>query len=146
MVLAETPVTPLLLAAIIGGFLVAGPLLWLGVTGLIGALGWRPLHRRFPAGPWPGYGEGTRLGMQSARVGLMSYRSTLNAVLTDEGLYLRPIKLFAFNHPPVFIPWEAVERVEPTLMGTRLVLAGGGSVVGYWGLGARLRERFEGAA
>ena len=142
MILADTPVSPHLLLAIVGGFLVFGSLLWFGITGFFGAVSWKPLQRQFPADRWPAFGEGERFGMQSARIGWTNYNGVLNTVLTDEGLYLQPFKMFAFNHPPMFIPWEAVERTEPTIMGTRLVLMGGGSIVGYWGLSKLMRERF----
>ncbi len=114
---------------------------WAGVVSLIGAMGWKPLARRYPAARWP-EGEGRSLGWQSARVGLSRYNNVLNAALAVEGLYLRPVRFFAYNHPPIFIPWGAVRRTEPGLFGSlRLGLEGGGSLA----LRGRLAREVEAA-
>jgi hypothetical protein len=101
---------------------------WAGVVSLIGFAGWKPLAQRFPAGPWP-EGEGRRLRWQSARIGLSNYNGVLNAVLTAEGLYLKPTRFFAYNHPPVFIPWGAVRGTRAGLLGGLVLeLEGGGAL------------------
>lgn len=109
---------------------------WAGVVSLIGFMGWRPLAARYPAARWP-EGEGVRLGWQSARVGLSNYSGALNAILTAEGLYLRPVRIFAYNHPPIFIPWQAVAGYSAGFLGgVTLTLEGGGGLR----LGGRLAE------
>jgi len=101
---------------------------WAGVVSLIGFAGWRPLAQRFPADRWP-EGEGHHLRWQSASIGLSRYNGALNMALTAEGLYLRPVRLFAYNHPPLFIPWDAVTATKPALLGgLRLELEGGGAL------------------
>ncbi|MDX1419605.1 MAG: hypothetical protein R3181_06520 [Rubricoccaceae bacterium] len=96
-----------LVLTVVAGCLAA----WAGIVSLIGFAGWRPLARRYPADRWPD-GEGVRLGWQSGRIGLAGYNGVLDAAVTAEGLYLRPIRPFAYNHPPVFIPWSAVTDVS----------------------------------
>ena len=140
-----------LIPLIVTGVLVAFPLLWLGIVGLIGKMGWGPLARAYPAEEWPA--SGYRVSMQSARIGMSNYSNALNAVATPEGLYLRPMVLFRFGHPPVFIPWEAVGHPEPAfLMGVRVPLADGPSLVLYGRLAraveaaVRAREEASGEA
>jgi hypothetical protein len=116
----------------LAGFLV----FWAGVVSLIGFMGWRPLAARYPAVEWP-EGEGVRLGWQSARVGLSNYNGVLHAVVTADGLYLRPVRVFAYNHPPVFVPWAAVAALRDGLLGSVVLdLEGGGGMR----LGGRLAK------
>jgi hypothetical protein len=117
-----------LILAAIAGYLA----FWAGVVSLIGFMGWKPLAARYPAARWPD-GEGMEVGWGSGSVAMSNY----NGVVTAEGLYLRPIRAFAYNHPPVFIPWEAVEAVEggtPRLFGGIALRLEGGK-------GVRLRGR-----
>jgi hypothetical protein len=101
---------------IVVGAVLAWLAIWLGVVGLIGRVAWRPLADRYPADRWP-EGEGVALSWQSGSLGLSRYNGVLNAVLTGDGLYLRPVRAFAFQHPPLFIPWTEVEAVEPGFFG-----------------------------
>ncbi len=116
---------------------------WAGVVSLVGFGGWRPLAARYPARRWP-EGEGTHVGWQSGRVGMANYNGALNAVVTGEGLYLRPVALFKYNHPPIFIPWEAVEATKTGwLGGLRLDLDGGGGVTVSGRLAREVRRAFD---
>lgn len=102
-------------------FFVAFPLFWMAVVGLIGKMAWGPLARAYPAADWPA--RGYKVSWQSARIGLSSYSSAINAVATPEGLFLRPTLFFRVGHPPVFIPWAAFVDTAPGMMwGTRFVL------------------------
>jgi hypothetical protein len=116
---------------------------WAGVVSLIGFAGWRPLAQRYPAGRWP-EGEGHHLRWQSASVGLSRYNGALNAALTAGGLYLRPTRFFAYNHPPVFIPWGAVRATKGSLFGGLVLeLEGGGSLALRGRLGKEVGAALE---
>ena len=94
-----------LVLAVLGGLAV-----WVGLIAIIGRFGWRRFADRYPAGAWP-EGEGVALSRQTARIGGGRYSGMLHAVVTGEGLYLRPISLYVVQHPPMFLPWAEVERV-----------------------------------
>ena len=84
------------------------------------------------------------MGWQSARVGLSNYNGALNAVVTAEGLYLRPVRLFAYNHPPVFIPWWAVTGLGQGLFyGTTLQLEEGTGLRLSGRLAREVRSAYE---
>lgn len=126
-----------LLLAAVAGFVA----FWAGVVSFIGAVGWKPLARRYPAARWP-EGEGRSLGWQSATIGPSRYNNVLHAVLTADGLYLKPMRLFAYNHRPLFLPWGAVTETERRWFGgLRLTLEGGGALA----LGGRAAKEVEAA-
>lgn len=111
---------------------------WTAVVSVIGLVFWRPIADRYPAGRWPE--EGVALSWQTAYVGLAGYRGVLHVVLTERGLYLRPAAIFRFQHPPMFIPWEAVTEARPALFGgLRLHLDAGRITLG--GRAARMTEQ-----
>ena len=64
--------------------------------------GWHRLAESFPVRGEP---SGRRFGMQSAKVGSVSYNNCLTLYTSTEGLYLSVWLLFRFGHPPLFIPW-----------------------------------------
>ena len=116
---------------------------WVGTISLAGVLGWKPLAARFPAQRWP-QGEGVLLTWQSGSVGASNYNGVLNAIVTDEGLYLKPVALFAYNHPPVFIPWAAVEELDKGLFGALKVRFRDGGGLSLRGRVASIvRERYD---
>ena len=103
--------------------LVAFPFMWAAVSWVLGA-GWRAISDRYPSEGWPRGGH--RLSMQSARIGATRYKGALNFAATESGLHIRPVVFFRLGHPPVCIPWKAVERTEPAAFsGRTLYLAGG---------------------
>ncbi|MCH7975295.1 MAG: hypothetical protein IIC18_01915 [Bacteroidetes bacterium] len=110
-----------LVLSLIAGYLV----FWAGVISLIGFGGWKQIADRYPADQWPEE-EGVVLSWQSASIGMSNYGNVLKAVITADGLYLRPVRMFAFNHPPVFIPWGSVLRTRTGFWGgLKLELDGG---------------------
>jgi hypothetical protein len=116
---------------------------WAGVISLIGFMGWKPLAAQYPAAHWP-EGEGVRLGWQSASIRLSNYNGVLNAVVNDDGLYLRPIRPFAYNHPPIFIPWSAVAGLRDGLLSAVVLeLEGGGGLRLRGQLAREVRQRYE---
>ena len=111
-----------LVLAMIAGYLVV----WAGVISLIGFGGWKQIAERFPADRWPEEEEGVALSWQSGSIGTSRYNGVLKAVITADGLYLRPVRMFAYNHPPVFIPWGSILRTKKAFWGgLRLELDGG---------------------
>ncbi len=51
--------------------------------------------------------------MQSARMGLVNYSSCLTVYVSKDGLYLSVWPMFRLGHPPLFLPWSAIQK--PTL-------------------------------
>jgi hypothetical protein len=75
--------------------------------------GWQTLAERYPLrGPFPP--PKTRFGYGVFR-GWMGYNGALIVASDESGLYLRttPI-LLSWCHPPIFIPWSEIERIEQT--------------------------------
>lgn len=97
------------LSAILGWLLI-----WSGVVSMIGWMGWKPLAAAYPAQDEP---EGQRFTWQGIYIGASSYNGVVTIVVSDEGIYLTPVRLFAYNHPPILIPWDAIQAVEPGLFG-----------------------------
>ncbi len=77
--------------------------------------GWERLAGRYPlSGAFPKGGH----RFQSMRLNNTTYRRVLRMLETPEGLYLVPMSLFRVDHPPLFIPWQAIEIEEhPTWWG-----------------------------
>jgi hypothetical protein len=66
-----------------------------------------PLRSRFPE-PKTRFGFGVFSGW-------VGYNGALIVASDSEGLYLRgtPI-LLSWCHPPIFLPWSEIQRIEPT--------------------------------
>ena len=97
--------------------------LWLGVVGLLATLGgWNALARRFPDPGDAARGNilglpGTTLGMRRAGVPFpVSYKRCVTLLLSSAGLHLRVMAFFRFRHPPILVPWEQVEGMDPGRM------------------------------
>jgi len=56
--------------------------------------------------------EGAKITFASAGIGIASYNNALILKYNDEGLYLKPIFLFRAFHPPLFIPWKEITKVN----------------------------------
>jgi hypothetical protein len=103
-------------------FLIALPLVWLGVVSLLSLVsGWSALAKRFA-------GEVRHLSASaswcSGRMGLVAYRSALTIRVGEEGLGLSAPIFFRIRHPSLLIPWQAITRCTPgkTLFMEHLVL------------------------
>lgn len=92
---------------------------WTLVTGLLAELGgWRELGQLYPEPKGIKRTAVRSFGMTSVdlRRGWfplpVNYANVISMVVGAEGLHLRVWKIFAFRHPPLFIPWMQVERFE----------------------------------
>lgn len=88
--------------------------MWFGVVGLIGSLGgWGALAARYPAQPDE---SGHLFAMASASLGRgllpMNYNGCLKVRLGNAGIGLSVLLPFRFRHPPLTIPWTAVESCQ----------------------------------
>jgi hypothetical protein len=93
---------------------------WLFVVGLLAALGgWSALGRHFRDPGDAARGNfielpGSSLMMRRAPIPFpVSYNHCVAVTVSGAGLHLRVMVLFRFRHPPLLIPWEQVERMEP---------------------------------
>jgi hypothetical protein len=101
-------------------FVVAFTVMWLGITGLVAELGgWRELARLYgePEGavraPVQSFQMAT-LDLRRGRFSLpVNYSNCMVLEVAREGLHLRPWRVFRFRHPPLFIPWPQMERLQP---------------------------------
>jgi hypothetical protein len=88
--------------------------LWLSVGAILSFVGgWHRLAGRFPVSSSAAV-QGRRFRFVSGAVGLgllpVSYRSCLFCMVSSVGLELSVFPIFRFMHPPMFIPWSAVEE------------------------------------
>ena len=88
--------------------------IWAGSISLAGWMGWKPLAKEYPGSREP---EGQRLTWQGVHIGASNYNGVITVVLNEDGIYLRPVRLFAYNHPPIQIPWSAIRSAEPGFFG-----------------------------
>lgn len=143
---------PLWLIPLIPLFFVA---IWLLIITMLSHLGgWSELARQYREPP--GQERESLAYFPMASAGLwrpwmplpVSYNNCLVVDVARAGVHLRTWRIFRFLHPPLFIPWTAMERLQPgrflffpTLTvhvrgaGTRIWLLGGGAqaVEEAWG-------------
>ncbi|MEM7067715.1 MAG: hypothetical protein AAF478_02430 [Pseudomonadota bacterium] len=96
-------------------FLIIFPLFWFGVVWMVSRIGgWAKLASIHPANA-PVQGDVYR--WRSARIRLFSsYRSSLTITVNNEGIHMQPLIFFRFGHEPIFIPWQAVSKLERTTL------------------------------
>ncbi len=71
--------------------------------------GWRRLAERYPlTGVFPEQAH----RFQSLTLNGVRYRRVLRMAERPEGLYLVPMGVFSFNHPPLFFPWHELQIEE----------------------------------
>jgi hypothetical protein len=85
---------------------VAFTALWCLVAKTLALLGWQRLARDYRVVAPP---VGPQLRLDQLKVGPVSYGGIVTATLADEGLALRTSLLFRVGHPPLLIPWQALE-------------------------------------
>lgn len=83
--------------------------------------GWNHLlpHYRAPNKP-----RGLKIGGISGQIVDVKYRRALNLWIASEGFYLAPSLLFRVAHPPLLLPWLAVDAAieGKSLLGKHTVL------------------------
>ena len=73
--------------------------------------GWKRLARKYPRREEP---KGRKFSMASASLGFFcNYNGCLTIHGCKEGVDLAVWGLFRIGHPPIFLPWSALERVTP---------------------------------
>jgi hypothetical protein len=117
----ETHELPLWLIPLFPVFFAA---MWLGITSLLAELGgWRELARLYaePEGTVRAPAQRFSMASLDLRRGWfplpVNYSNCMVVEVAPAGLHLRPWLPFRFRHPPLLIPWPAMERVQ---MGTFL--------------------------
>ena len=101
-------------------FLLFTALFWLGIVALksVGG-GWHRLASRFRS-PADVNGDKFRFASMYIRTGALpvSYINCLFVTVNPTGIRLSILFLYRFLHPPLFVPWSAVERVMPEELGS----------------------------
>lgn len=124
---------------------------WLLVAAILATVGgWAELARQYRD---PGHDfrgnivqlPGSSLSMRRGRMPFpANYKHCVTLTLPGTGLHLRVMSVFRFRHPPLFIPWGQMERVEPgsILRWRTLTLrpAGSSTRIYLWGRTARVVE------
>lgn len=91
---------------------VAFPIVWVGVCLLLGRLGgWGRMATHYRTSePAPRGVEWFTTGT----VGGVRYRNALVVAASPRGLYLSVLPLFRPGHPPLLVPWSAVQPGPPS--------------------------------
>ncbi len=85
---------------------------WLAISFLLGVIsGWHRLGKvyRRPEGARPT----TVAQFQSIHMKLVGYRSCVTVGVDPAGLFLSVYLPFRFGHPPLLVPWDAIESLGP---------------------------------
>ncbi len=71
--------------------------------------GWARLAKRYRAQQRP---AGKTFRFQSGKFGGVNYSGVFTVVVAREGMYLSVMPFFRLGHPPILLPWEAMENFE----------------------------------
>ncbi len=92
--------------------------MWVGIAFVLSRLGWSDLANVYRAErPF----DGRRSHWVSARVGKVSWGSSLTMGANGEGLSVVPMILFRVAHPALFIPWSDITVASKRLFGFQYV-------------------------
>lgn len=88
------------------------PIFWMAIVVPISrVLGWSALAKHF-AVPADKNVFGQSFGWSSVQFNNFGgYSSCIGTVVSKQGIYLRPIRLFRIGHEPLLIPWRAIDDV-----------------------------------
>ena len=105
----------LLIPLIIAGYAA----LWVGISLLIAKVsGWSALAERYRTDP--AMFTGWKTGFQSGRMRVWTrYGGALTVGANGMGFYLAVLAIFRAGHPPLFVPWHAIDVTQ----GTRFIYA-----------------------
>jgi hypothetical protein len=98
-------------------FLVAFPLMWIGISFLISRIGgWSSLAKHYRDDQVRDLThlaeEVTWYRMRSVSMGISNYSSCVTLGASKTGLRLSVMFLFRVGHPPLFIPWSEFHSVR----------------------------------
>ena len=88
------------------------PVVYLGVCGLVAAMGWRAFTRRYPVNQRPPGRSYTCPDASFDRHSLKQYSGVVIVVFCEAGIYFRMSWLFAAFLPPFLLPWSSVESIR----------------------------------
>lgn len=103
--------------------------MWMFVTALLSAAGgWGALGRLYPdpdgraRSPLQSFGSASAYLRRGGIPLPVNYNNCVVVEVAEAGLHLRPWLPFRFRHPPLLIPWDRIDRVDPgTLLFRRTV-------------------------
>ncbi|HBS87756.1 MAG: hypothetical protein A2W91_11430 [Bacteroidetes bacterium GWF2_38_335] len=75
----------------------------------VAKFGWKKLSDKFP---YEGYFEGYKAGLVSVKIRTAQYNNAINLYFGKEGIYLKPLKIFSYSHPPVMIPIKDILAMD----------------------------------
>jgi hypothetical protein len=92
---------------------------WVGITFLLSRIGgWNVLAGRYLAQhPFSGQVH----SWCSGRLGFVNYNNCLSLGANEQGLYLSVPRIFAFAHPPLFIPWSDIRAQRDKILWAQIV-------------------------
>ncbi|MCC2545400.1 hypothetical protein LJY25_03005 [Hymenobacter sp. BT175] len=96
---------PLLIPTGIGFFIG----FWCLIVKGISQVAWSRLVARFGVVSTP---AGSQITLPRARLGVVSYQNAIRAGIAPDGLSLSVNSLFRVGHPPLLIPWSALEPFQ----------------------------------
>ncbi len=82
---------------------------WIFVIFLISRFGWARLAGKYR---FDGQFFGNRIGLISATINWAEYNNALILHVNEKGMLIKPLKIFAFFHPPLLIPWREIKEVQ----------------------------------
>lgn len=125
-------------------------LLYFAICGMTALRGWRGYAARYrgpgepPAAMQTFTGQSMMIGGNLAPA---NYRNVITAGLGDEGIYLRMASFFRAFHPPLLVPWDAVENVsrDKAIVGSTTAVECGSlpRLVFFKGLGEAVYSRWQ---
>lgn len=115
-------------------------LIWCSVSLLSAKFGrWNQLASKYAA---TGIPTGKMYRFQSAKLGNVKYKNALNLHVSSRGLYMVPMVLFRFGHPPVLVPWRNIRlEQKKEFFGFITILHIGNPVIAKMNISDSLVER-----
>ena len=91
-------------------FIIGSLILWrLIFVFLARASGWKTMAQYYAA---PHIPTGKAFNWVSAKIRWVGYNNCLKAIISKEGLYLKPNVLFTMSHPALLIPWHKISAKD----------------------------------
>lgn len=101
---------PLLVALVVGLFIVVFPTFWCLIVLLLSYVGgWQRLSKVHASTISP---HGRAFHWISGGIGIVSYRNCLTVHVAPEGLFLSMPFIFRIGHKTLLIPWQAIHSQE----------------------------------